>query len=222
MRVAVPGVYAITCMVSGKAYIGSTSNPIHLRWRTHKCDLRAGKAHNTHLQSAWDKYGEEAFEFSILENIDCPSLMFEHEQAWIDMARMDGITLYNQNLVVEIPYWLGRTHTAETRQKISVAHTDRVHTEKSRQNMSQALLGNTHRQGQKRSAGEIAKASASLRRAWAEGGIIRSTTRLKAAWIPLIRYLYQHGIMQKDMAEICGVCHVTIGDVCRGRTWRYI
>ena len=60
------GIYMITNKVSNKKYIGSSRN-IEQRKRTHLHKLRHGKHENAHLQNAFNKYGEENFEFSILE-----------------------------------------------------------------------------------------------------------------------------------------------------------
>ena len=60
-----------------KFYIGS-SNDIYRRWREHKKDLRDGCHDNEHLQNAWKKYGENNFEFKIIEECD-PAIQFERE-----------------------------------------------------------------------------------------------------------------------------------------------
>lgn len=60
------GIYKIENKVNGKVYIGS-SNSIKRRWQKHKALLRHGKHQNSHLQAAWDKYGEDNFSFSVIE-----------------------------------------------------------------------------------------------------------------------------------------------------------
>jgi group I intron endonuclease len=75
-----PGIYAIRHLESGKVYVGSASN-ISKRWSRHRKDLRAGVHKNKHLQAAWNKYGEEAFVFEILE---LTSEFDAREQYWID------------------------------------------------------------------------------------------------------------------------------------------
>lgn len=61
-----PGIYVIRCIVSQKVYVGQSVNP-HGRWLRHRSPLRAGKHGNPHLQAAWDKYGEVAFTFEVVE-----------------------------------------------------------------------------------------------------------------------------------------------------------
>ena len=76
------GIYQIHCIPTGKIYIGSTVN-FEYRWGQHRSRLRRGDHVNIHLQSAWIKYGEQSFEFSILERVEVPNLL-SVEQEWIN------------------------------------------------------------------------------------------------------------------------------------------
>jgi group I intron endonuclease len=58
-------IYSIENKVNGNCYIGSTVN-YKSRWRDHKTTLRHGRHHSFILQKAWNKYGEENFEFKLL------------------------------------------------------------------------------------------------------------------------------------------------------------
>ena len=85
------GIYAITCNVNGKFYIGSAVDFAH-RERNHRHELERGKHHCRHLQSAWKKYGAESFEWSILELVSIKGLtkakakliLLAREQYFID------------------------------------------------------------------------------------------------------------------------------------------
>ena len=60
------GIYKIKNLINDKVYIGQSVD-VEKRWSTHKAELKNNYHHNIHLQNAWNKYGEENFEFSIIE-----------------------------------------------------------------------------------------------------------------------------------------------------------
>lgn len=76
------GIYEILNTVNNKAYIGSSIN-IKGRWQKHKALLRHNKHENKKLQNAWNKYGEDNFKFSILEECDVKNLL-DIEQNYLD------------------------------------------------------------------------------------------------------------------------------------------
>lgn len=113
-----PGIYKVTCLPTGKVYIGSTTD-IRKRWLWHRSDLRAGKHHNRHLQNAWNKHGEAAFMFEILEMVMFVEYLHEREQYWLDHFQAHNPQKgFNFGKVARAP-WLGRSHSTETRQKLS-------------------------------------------------------------------------------------------------------
>ena len=64
------GAFAVRCNPSGKVWVGSSPNLDAARngiWFS----LRAGSPfNNKSLQEEWDRHGEPAFEFEILEKLD--------------------------------------------------------------------------------------------------------------------------------------------------------
>jgi group I intron endonuclease len=74
------GIYKIVNTKNQKFYLGSSKN-IEKRWWRHKSDLRTGKHHNTHLQRAWNKYGEQHF---VIEVIELTEKLLEREQYYLD------------------------------------------------------------------------------------------------------------------------------------------
>lgn len=79
---AVCGVYAITNVVTGAAYYGSSVN-LRVRLVDHVSDLRRKKHWNPHLQKAWNKYGEESFCLVLVE-ISKKEILRDREQAYLD------------------------------------------------------------------------------------------------------------------------------------------
>lgn len=76
------GIYAIKNKVNGKIYIGQSTN-IENRWYKHKTSLRHNYHGNYHLQCSWNKYGEDSFEFSVLEEC-AKDKLDEREIYWIN------------------------------------------------------------------------------------------------------------------------------------------
>lgn len=78
------GVYMIRCRLTKRVYVGSSID-IPLRWREHRNTLRRGVHHSKFLQRAWDRRGEDNFEFFI---IACclPEDRLEVEQHWLDKS----------------------------------------------------------------------------------------------------------------------------------------
>jgi group I intron endonuclease len=81
-----PGIYKITCTANDKIYIGSSAH-MRQRWNEHRSYLQRGKHHNRHLQFAWNKYGESAFVFGVLELVMFVEYLHEREQYWLDHFR---------------------------------------------------------------------------------------------------------------------------------------
>lgn len=87
------GIYQIENKINSKVYIGSSNN-IKRRWQKHKALLRHNKHPNSHLQAAWNKYGEDNFIFSIIELCNIDSLL-DREQYFINIRNPE----YNQTLI---------------------------------------------------------------------------------------------------------------------------
>lgn len=89
------GVYKILNLQNGKFYIGSTVMSILKRIEHHKWNLCNNKHKNSHLQSSWNKYGENNFQVEIIEVTDKTQTLIR-EQYWLDYYKNLGL-LYNIN-----------------------------------------------------------------------------------------------------------------------------
>lgn len=94
------GVYKIQNLVNGKYYIGSTVDSFNKRLNHHYHALIRGNHKNEHLQNAWNKYGENSFEFIILEVCELEQVR-EREQYYIDQIPEN--LRYNINLLATGP-----------------------------------------------------------------------------------------------------------------------
>lgn len=137
MNLKVAGIYLITNRLNAKVYVGSAMN-IAGRFRAHKNTLARNVHANGKLQNAWNKYGPDAFVFSVLERVDDCALLTAREQVWIDayVARGD---VYNIALIAYSSF--GVKCSDETRKKISLAKTGIKMSPESRAKKSAAMKG---------------------------------------------------------------------------------
>lgn len=63
------GIYKIVCTANDVTYIGSTCVDFKKRFKKHKQRLRHNYHENSYLQNAWNKYGEETFNFIVIEEL---------------------------------------------------------------------------------------------------------------------------------------------------------
>lgn len=98
------GVYQIKNIITGDIYIGS-SVQLEKRILDHKRKLSIKKHHSIILQRAYDKYGKNAFKYSIICNCD-KNLVLYMEQIYIDSNN----PYYNTAKSTTAPM-LGRKHS---------------------------------------------------------------------------------------------------------------
>ena len=141
------GIYEIVNWQDGKAstYIGSSVD-IERRWKQHRGILRRGTHDNSHLQRAWNKYGEDAFVFNVLEEVGTDMLLVM-EQEYLDDC-LDRGHCYN----IAITAGPAGPLPDETKRKMmgnqnALGHK---HTNEAKRKMSQAAKGNQHSLGRKR------------------------------------------------------------------------
>lgn len=82
------GIYKISCSANGKFYIGSTRTNLVQRMSAHKTRLRNGIHDNLKMQSSWNKYGEAAFSFDIIETCE-PEIAYDREQFYMDSLKTE-------------------------------------------------------------------------------------------------------------------------------------
>jgi len=135
------GVYKITNLINGKVYVGSATN-LRDRKTTHLWQLKKGTHCNRYLQMAYNKYGWNNFEFSILEKCrieDCVII----EQFYIDSLNVTNRNI-GYNICPNAGSALGRKHTEETKNKIAKSNEGRKMTKEHIEILRQANLGKKH------------------------------------------------------------------------------
>ena len=108
------GIYCILNIKNCKSYIGSTSIYFNQRWGSHRHELRYNKHKNIHLQRSWNKHGEAAFEFFILEYVK-PEDCIKREQFYLDNYKPE------YNISRTAGSGLGLVWTEESRKRLSIA-----------------------------------------------------------------------------------------------------
>lgn len=179
------GIYEILNTVDGKRYIGSAVH-FRKRWNLHRSALRRGVHHNQFLQSAWQKYGEDAFSFSPVMLCES-SCLLDWERKYISEFEPE----YNVAIEPTSPM-LGRKHSPATKAKQSASklgkprpiemrlkmlgntfglgnksQTGKMFSAEHRKRLSESLVGNKRRLGIPHSAESLAKMSAARKgRPW--------------------------------------------------------
>lgn len=157
------GIYSITNTKNGKRYIGSAVR-FERRWKGHRVALRRGNHHSRHLQAAWNKYGEGAFQFEVVVTCE-PEDLISQEQFWIDAFQSaDQRYGYNASPTAGSP--LGVRHSKETKAKVSAANRGRKYSDAVKARMSAAQMGHKVTDGTKAKIASAAigrKASAETR-----------------------------------------------------------
>jgi group I intron endonuclease len=132
------GIYKITCIPTGKFYIGSSVN-IGERWAEHKRLLRIGKHENCYLQNAWNKHGEQSFAIEVIEFV-MPWSLLDREQYFLDTLKPFKSRGFNIAPVASKPPSI-TGHSEATRAKISQSHIGIRPNAESKAKMSTARAG---------------------------------------------------------------------------------
>ncbi len=80
------GIYVIRNYVNGKEYVGKAVR-LRKREQEHWRKLRKGCHPNSLLQHAWNKYGESAFHFELIEAVTDLSILAEREHYHADLRK---------------------------------------------------------------------------------------------------------------------------------------
>jgi group I intron endonuclease len=109
------GIYVISNKVNSKMYIGKSSD-LYNRLSVHRKDLNLNKHYNDHLQNAWNKYGENNFDFSVLELIN-EEFIDSKEIFYIEFYKTNN-PQYGYNKTIGGEGATGYKHTEEMKKQI--------------------------------------------------------------------------------------------------------
>jgi group I intron endonuclease len=202
------GVYEILCTANGRRYVGSAVD-MDKRWRLHLTQLETRKHHSRHLQRAWDKHGEQAFIFRVIERCERESVV-AREQHYIDALKPE----FNSRPTAASQ--LGWRPTEESRAK-----------------MRESALGNTNRIGTKQSEeakdrirlnrkGKGCGSHCQERRRNVAKGLMNSISDLTEESIREGRRLRGEGLSAPQIAKLVGCSVWAAYDFLGGRTFGWV
>ena len=144
------GIYKIINVINNKFYVGSAVD-FTARKRRHWWALRSQRHANKHLQAAWNKYGEAAFRFVIVEELSENADLVAAEDVWLK-EHVGNDYCYNlgTEAVAFTRGWYGDknsmwgktfNHTPEAKARIAAASKARVQTEEEKAKRRQSMKG---------------------------------------------------------------------------------
>ena len=134
---SVSGIYKIINKSNSKYYVGSSVN-IYRRWQRHKSQLEKQCHNNKHLQSSWNKWSKNNFEWTIIE--ECPKeKLVETEQKYLNIAKNEQDKCYNQLFLSYSS--LGFKYSEESKLRLSLSHRGKIMSEESKQKSRLAHSG---------------------------------------------------------------------------------
>lgn len=226
------GIYRIFNILDGKFYDGSSNN-LKKREYQHFYDLKKNKHANAHLQNAYNKHGEEAFVFVVLE--ECPvDKLIEIEQHYLDTDKA-----WDRNVGYNVSAIAGRIEAnEETRNKKSVSMKGKFAGEKNpnwkkaptthtRALMSESaknrppITEETRIKLCGRNKGIPRSYEVRKKISLAQSGNKAHNAKLTETQTDEIRTLYETGkYTQKQLGIMFNVARTTIQKVVENRTWK--
>jgi group I intron endonuclease len=127
-------IYAIVNNVTHDMYVGSAV-AVNRRWNAHRSQLRNGKHHCKHLQNAHVKYGDNGFDWEIIELVANKEDLIKREQFWLNFFQ----PVYNKRKIADSCFGVKRSE--ESRKKMSLAQMGRKQSAQTIAKRSAALKG---------------------------------------------------------------------------------
>lgn len=229
------GIYRITNKKDGKSYIGKTGVNFGDRWDSHRSLLRHGKHDNPYLQAAWNKYGEESFEFAVVQLVDDVELLNELEMKYIAEFRNNSSS-YNLHDGGDGGYNLGKHLSEETKRKIGEKNRQnslgRKASEETRRKMSESHKRRYEKWDElDRAAWGAMSSSCASGYHWSKDAKNRfsmrqrehpNSAKLTPDDVREIRRMWAVGSKPSDISKKYGIAQSTVYNIVRRRRWSHI
>lgn len=112
-------IYCIQNKINDKCYIGQSSISIESRQYSHLLSLRNDNHYNDYLQRSWNKHGEDAFQFKVVEEgFETINELNKAEEFWITLLQTTSPEGYNLKFGGN-----NCKHLKSTKDKISESNT---------------------------------------------------------------------------------------------------
>lgn len=230
------GIYKIINIQNGKCYIGSSKN-LKKRLNGHRRSLTKCDHHSILLQRSWNKYGEENFEFEIIEECSIDVLL-EREQHWMDETKCYD-KKFGYNILPNAGSSVGRKVSEKTKKKLSIAAKmqksnrfrmkgknsaayGKRHSIEWKEMMSDRMAGNKnpfygrkHSEETKRKIGNTNKDKSA--------GSKSKLSKINEDMVKEILEKYRTGIYtQKELGSIYGIDQTNVSLIVTGKSWKHV
>ena len=217
------GVYIIQNNVNKKVYVGS-SVAAKYRINGHKSLLRRNKHYNRYLQDDYNKYGLEAFEFTVVEIGLEPSELFKMEEYYTQKMQ-SNVSDGGYNIRKRVESNRGVKLSQESREKIRQSKLgdknpffNKSHTEESRKKMSESRKGeNSHWYGKELPDYVKKKISDTLKGKMS--GVNNPRAKINYQTAHDIRNQLASGVAVKDIAANYGISTSTVYNIKLNQSW---
>lgn len=190
------GIYSIVNNTNGKIYVGQTSQNFLRRYWHHRWKLRDNSHDNIYLQNAWNKYGEDNFDFAVLEVVTDIHLLDELEIKYIDQYKRQN---KSYNMLLGGGGRRGYSMSETTKKKIG---------NKNRQHM----LGTQHSEETKQKMSQIRSGK----------HVNRKTDILNEDVVKQIKILLINGNKASDIAKELNIDYKLINNLIANNTWKTV
>ena len=210
------GIYGIKNLINGKIYIGKTGMNFGDRWDSHRSLLNSGKHDNPHLQRAWDQYGQNNFEFIVIEDCNVDDLS-DREKYYIKLYKDMGLA-YNIHDGGDEGYNHGKHLSDETKRKIGeknrINGLGRKASDETKLKMSESHTGMKYTPMSEEGKKNIQQAQ----QKYCE----QNPKKLNIDDVIEIRRLHKDGLKYSEIAREYSVTCQCISDICNYKRWKQI
>ena len=210
------GIYRIKNKETGVSYIGQTRESFEKRFLHHRWLLRAGRHDNTWLQASFNKHGDDAFEFSVVEEVSDLNMLNDLEIFYIAEERKHG-KCYNMadggGGRKGMPLSLKRR--AELGELNRILNTGKRASDETRQKMSAS------RKGMKRDKSVFDKVVKTRSKNFMEGKPAK-TAKITAKEAKEIKIAIMNNVSYQDLSEQYGVTYSNINAIRSNRSWKFV